>query len=85
MKIYNSTEYFDRDKQTETYYELVVNSQWDFSTKNLCYKKLSDGHLIGYSIRQGNPYKQLSLEDLTPAMIEELEGMGYKMAEKLNK
>lgn len=82
MKIYGSTEYFDREKQTETYYELVVTSQWDFSMKSLCFKKLSDGHLIGYNIRQGNPYKQLSLDDLTPEMIEELECRGYRMSDK---
>jgi len=30
MKIYGSTQYFDRDKETETYYQLSVISKWDY-------------------------------------------------------
>jgi hypothetical protein len=82
MKIYGSTEYFDRDKQTETYYQLHVTSQWDFSMKSICYKNLPDGTLIGYNLRQGNPYKQITLEEVTDEMRENLEGRGYRMADK---
>ena len=82
MKIYGSTEYFDRDTQTQTYYELSVISQWDFSAKTICYKPLSNGHMISYSLRQGNPHKNMTLEEITPEIREELESRDYKMAER---
>lgn len=82
MKIYGSTEYFDRDAQTETYYELSVISQWNWSAKTICRKPLSDGYMISYSLRQGNPHKIMTLEDITPEIREQLESRGYTMAGK---
>lgn len=37
---------------------------------------------ISYSLRQGNPHKIMTLEDITPEIREELVRMGYKMANK---
>lgn len=51
MKIYSSTEYFDREKETDTYYELSVISQWDWSAKTICRKTLSDGYIIQFKTR----------------------------------
>lgn len=79
MKIYGSTQYFDRDKETDLYYELNVVSQWDWSAKTICWKNLKDGTLIRYSLRQGNPHKIMTSEDITPEIREELESMGYHL------
>lgn len=80
MKVYGSTQYFDREKEEDTYYELSVISQWDWSAKTICYKNLKDGYLISYSLRQGNPHKIMELSDITDEIREELESMGYRMA-----
>lgn len=79
MKIYNSTEYFDREKETELYYELSVVNQWNWSAKTICWNKLSDGTIIRYELRQGNPHKIMSLEDITEEMRRKLTEMGYKV------
>lgn len=77
MKIYGSTEYFDRDKQTDTYLELFVVSQWDFSQRGLCFKTI-DNSTISFGIRQGNPFKVLKKEDITEEVKTELINRGYR-------
>lgn len=79
MKIYGSTEYFDREKQTETFLELYVISQWNFSEKGLCRKPLSDGTMISYGIRQGCPFKILKEEDITEEIKNKLKKIGYSI------
>lgn len=79
MRIFGSTEYFNRDKQTETFLELYVISQWDFSQKGLFRKPLTDGTMIFYGIRQGCPFKILKHEDISEEIKTELIEKGYSI------
>lgn len=50
MKIYNSTEYIENPIVGDL--KLEVNSQWDFSSRSVCFKTLSSGTLISYDIKK---------------------------------
>lgn len=87
MEILNSTEYVDLKKQKESWYQLNVINQWDWSTKPVCFQELPDGHLIKFCLKKYTPLTDKMcqgelVEELTEEMRTALDEMGYIIAKK---
>ena len=83
MEILGSTQYVDLRIQNEPWYQLSVISQWDWSTKAVCYS-YAGNVLISYCLYKCIPasddtYKQEVVKELTNEMEEILISMGYSL------
>lgn len=83
MEILGSTQYIDLQKQKEQWYQLSVISQWDWSTKAVCFSYV-DNTLISYCLNlctpvSNNTYKTEKIEVLTDEMKNFLLSNGYSV------
>lgn len=84
MEILGSTQYVDLSKQKDTWYQLSVTNLWDFSTKSICFKTLSDGENIYYHLKfntpvSNNTYESETVLEITDEIKQELINKGYKL------
>lgn len=84
MEILGSTQYVDLSKQKDSWYQLNVTNQWDWTTKSICNKPLSDGNVINYHLKLNTPisndsYKSETVTELTEEMKDILKKRGYNV------
>lgn len=86
MKIYSSTEFIREPKVGDM--QLEVISQWDFTTKPVCFGTIYEGKpneaTISYAIRLitevgENRQKYQYVNDLPNGLLKELQDMGYEL------
>ena len=86
MKIYHSTEYIKPEDDKVGNLKLEVVSQWDFTTKRVCYETLSRGDVIGFALKKCTKVISKTttewgyVEKLTKDMKKELIRLGYELA-----
>lgn len=87
MKILESHQYVDLEKETEPFYQLRQISMWDL-TPMQCFRR-TEKYTFHYEVRLhtkvGKSQWKPEAVELTPEIIEELTKMGYIVPEKQTK
>ena len=83
MEILGTTQYVHLETQTESWYQLSVINQWDWSKKAVCYREAGNctiGYVLYKCTKTSNhSFDQELIEVLTDEMKAELINNGYSL------